>query len=347
MKLKKILKIVLLDILGYAVFMGIFLLFFYLIPYELESEGTVVGDISAVEDSKFEFKSDNDMVLEDHRKPSNKPNKDDGRGTHYDHLGTKDVETDNEEVKAIISTDISSEIIGEFENDNAIITVYKKELFEGNDKITYYVADVQVSSLTYFKTALAKDKYGINIKDDPMDMVEDNDAILAITGDNYSNNQSGIVVRNGILYRDTGNDADVCVLFVDGSMKTYSSDEFDAEEVWAEGVWQAWCFGPSLLDENGNILSNFTSTTYLSDKHPRVALGYVEPGHYVFMVVDGRDEGYSCGVTLSELATLMYLENCVTAYNLDGGGSASMIFDGEFLNKATDREISDIIYVTP
>ena len=347
MKAKKILKIILFDILGYAVCMGIFLLFFYLVPYELESDGKVVGDVSAVENSEFKFTTNKDMVQEDHRTSSNSHDKDAGRGTHYDHLGTKDVETDNEEVKDILSTDISSETIGNFENDNTIISVYKKELFEGDDKITYYVADVQVRSLTYLKTALANDKYGINIKEDPMDIAEDNDAILAITGDNYSNNESGIVVRNGVLYRDDGNDADVCVLFVDGTLKAYSSEEFDAEEIWAEGVWQAWCFGPSLLDENGNILSNFTSTTYLSDKHPRVALGYIEPGHYIFMVVDGRDEGYSCGVTLSELATLMYLENCTTAYNLDGGGSASMIFDGEFLNKATDREISDIIYVTP
>lgn len=129
-------------------------------------------------------------------------------------------------------------------------------------------------------------------------------------------------------------------------MKTYTAEEFDAEEIWAEGVWQAWCFGPGLLDEDGSILSDFVSTTYLSERHPRVALGYIAPGHYIMMVVDGRAEGYSRGVSLSELAALMSLENCVTAFNLDGGGSASMVFDGKYINRSESRDISDIIYVT-
>ncbi len=347
MKLKKILKLIILDVLGYALGMGIFLAFFYLIPQELESDGTIVGDASAVEDSEFSFSTDADLETDDKRVNSNSDDKDAGRGTHYDHLGTKDVETDNEEVEYIFNTDINVETLKEYENDNVIINVYKKDFGSGNDKITYYVADVKVRNLTYFKTALAQNKYGNNIKDDTISIADDNDAILAITGDNYGNNESGIVVRNGVLYRDDGNDADVCVLFTDGTMKTYTSEEFDAEKIWAEGVWQAWCFGPGLLDEDGDILSDFVSTTYLSEEHPRSAIGYIEPGHYILMVVDGRDEGYSKGASLSELAAMMKLEGCVAAYNLDGGGSASMVFDGEYVNQATSREISDIIYVTP
>lgn len=344
---KKIIKSIIIDILGYLLGMGIFLLFFYLIPYELESEDKVVGDTSKIDDFEFTFISDEDFVLEDRRDPSNNNDRYNGHGAHYDHLGTKDVETDNEEINNILNAEISTETVHEYEDDNVIITVYKKEFNEGNDKVTYYVGDVQVRTLSHFNTALARDKYGVNIKDDIISMTYDNDAILAISGDNYSNNESGIVVRNGILYRDTENDADVCVLFVDGTMKTYSAEEFDSEEIWAEGVWQAWCFGPSLLGDDGDILTSFVSTSYLSDAHPRVALGYIQPGHYIFMVVDGRDEGYSRGVTLSELAALMYIENCITAFNLDGGGSASMVFDGEFVNHSTDREISDIIYITP
>lgn len=346
MNSKKILKYILFDLLGYAVCMGVFLLFFYLVPYELESEEKVVGNNEAIEENEFSFSTNNDLVQTDKR-PSDSNVKNPGRGEGYDHLGTKDVSVDYDEVTDILNEEIEEDVLEQYEDDNVIIEVTKKEFGNGDDKVTYYVADVRIRNLSHFTTALAKDKYGTNIKDESISMAEDNDAILAITGDSYGNNDTGIVVRNGVLYRDDENDADVCVLFTDGTMETYTADEFDADEVWSKGVWQAWCFGPGLLDGDGNILTDFVSTTYLSDEHPRSALGYIEPGHYIFMVVDGRDEGYSRGVSLTELATLMHLEGCVTAFNLDGGRSASMVFDGEYVNQASDREISDIICIVP
>lgn len=346
MKGKKILKYIVFDIIGYALCMGIFLLFFYLIPYELKSDEKNVGNNDEVFENEFSFSANQNMTQTDKR-PTHSNSKNPGRGEGYDHLGTKDFSADYDEIKDLLEAEILEESIGEYENDNVIINVSKKEFGEGDDKVTYYVADVQIRNLSHFTTALAKGKYGTNIKEEPIEMAEDNNAILAITGDSYGNNDTGIVVRNGVLYRDDKNDADVCVLFTDGTMKTYTSDEFDADTIWAEGVWQAWCFGPGLLDEDGNILTDFVSTTYLSGEHPRSAIGYIEPGHYIFTVVDGRDEGYSRGVTLSELATIMYMENCVVAFNLDGGRSASMSFNEEYVNKASDREISDIICITP
>ncbi len=46
----------------------------------------------------------------------------------------------------------------------------------------------------------------------------------------------------------------------------------------------------------------------------------IAPYHYVIVVADGREEGYSEGLTLEELSQLMYDLNCIDAYNLDGGG---------------------------
>ncbi|MDF2486836.1 MAG: hypothetical protein K0R46_3004, partial [Herbinix sp.] len=137
------------------------------------------------------------------------------------------------------------------------------------------------------------------------------------------------------------------VLFTDGTMKTYSPEEFDASEVIDQGAWQAWTFGPELLDGDGHILASFNTTSYLNSTNPRGAIGYVEPGHYKFVVVDGRDKGYSKGVTLSELAQIMVNEGSKTAYNLDGGKSAAMVYDGSYVNQPAQggRTISDIIYI--
>ena len=346
-KLKRILKIALFDIIGYVIAMGLFLAIFYLVPYELQSEEVVVADEQ--QSIKFNVPDSLESIIDEDKvtsSQSSKPNKNHSSNNgKYDHLGTEEIVFDDSEATDMARTEITVTNVAEYSSDDIYISVDKKEVGDGDDKVTYYVGHVYVSSLEYFRTALAQDKYGANIKDDVDDIAANNNAIFAITGDSYGNNTTGIVIRDGILYRDDENDADVCVLYLDGTMKTYTAAEFDEESVKAGNVWQAWCFGPALLDGEGDILEEFTTSSYLSKEHPRVAMGYVEPGHYVFMVVDGRDDGYSRGVTISELAVLMQREGCLAAFNLDGGGSATMYFDGEYINKSTGREISDIIYI--
>lgn len=374
-KVKRILKMFLFDVLGYVVAMGTFLAIFYLVPYDLEADGTVVGDSSdmAQFDVPVMFEGndvsgsadsdkDNDLTdISDNASNSSVDNSDgessnkrpgksnrnnnSSAGKSYDHLGTEEIEANESEAENMADANAAVTVIDEYYTDDVHMTIEQKVVGSGNDTITYYVADVYVSSLQYIRTALADGKYGTNIKQDVDDIASDNDAIFAVTGDSYGNNTTGIVIRDGVLYRDDENDADVCLLYTDGTMKTYTATEFDEESVKEDNVWQAWCFGPALLDGDGNVLSQFTTTSYLSEAHPRVAIGYVAPGHYVFVVVDGRDEGYSRGATLSELAAIMQKEGCLTAYNLDGGGSSSMLYDGEYVNKSTGRDISDIIYI--
>ena len=79
---------------------------------------------------------------------------------------------------------------------------------------------------------------------------------------------------------------------------------------------------------------------------PRSALGYYEPGHYCFVVVDGREKGHSVGMYLAELAQLFEDLGCTSAYNMDGGGSASLTFQGEYFSKPSEvRSIGDILLI--
>jgi exopolysaccharide biosynthesis protein len=270
----------------------------------------------------------------------------DSKKINYGNNGTMDIASDISSSKVNSLDDVVTEV-NNFRDENIQFTTDKVELGSGSDKITYYVSDIYVTKVNYIKTAFATGEYGKNLRDSTADMADANDALLAISGDFYGNGETGIVIRNGILYRSVIDDADICVLFTDGTMKTYSPEEFNAEEVVEQGAWQAWTFGPQLLDGKGNILASFNSTTYLNSTNPRCAIGYIEPGHYVFVVVDGRDEGYSMGVTLSELAQIMVKAGCVTAYNLDGGKSAAMVFDGSYVNQPSQggRTVSDIVYI--
>lgn len=232
-----------------------------------------------------------------------------------------------------------------YRSKNITIDVTTHTVGEGNNKNTYYLADIYVRSIECFRTAFAKDKFGRGLNEPLLDISKRNNALLAISGDYYGLHNNGPVIRNGVLYRSRPSNADVCVLYRDGTMKTFAGRSFNAEAAMQDGAWQSWSFGPTLLDENGKASTSFNST--LTTAHPRCAIGYYEPGHYAFVLVDGRQDNYSEGMTLSELAQLFESLGCKVAYNLDGGRSAQMAFNQALVNQPylDGRNISDILYI--
>ena len=240
---------------------------------------------------------------------------------------------------AFPSADTGANALYSYQTDTVKIAITRVS----KNSVTYFVADIYVKNIDALKTAFAKGKYGRNIYDFPLATAHENRAAFAVTGDYYSARSQGVVVRNGTLYRDVPN-TDVCVLYRDGELKTYDSANFNLNEAVARGIWQAWSFGPPLLDENGGKLSEFNST--LTDRHPRSAIGCYAPGHYCFVVVDGRQKNYSIGMRLTELSALFESLGCKQAYNLDGGATAVMIFQGSVINQPYKggRESGDIVY---
>ena len=215
--------------------------------------------------------------------------------------------------------------------------------------VVYYVADVLVSSAEYLKTALAEDTYGKNITAPTSEIASAHDAIFAINGDYYGFRDEGYVLRNGQMLRSIANGTDTEALVIDanGNLSIVYEAEVSAETLQSQGVQQILSFGPALIIDGERVTRN--TKNGLRD-NPRTAIGQVEEGHYVFVVVDGRTSE-SDGVTLEELGNIMLKYNCQTAYNLDGGGTATMWFNGEVINNPTDgkndgeRNVSDIVYI--
>jgi exopolysaccharide biosynthesis protein len=209
------------------------------------------------------------------------------------------------------------------------------------DGVTYYVADIYIAELKYFKTALASGKYSDGNGDHAYKIAAKVGAIVAINGDNSPRNK-GPVVRNGKLYPEKAS-RDVGVLYNDGTFKTYSPEDFDIEKLKTVGAWQAWTFGPMLL-KDGQPMETFNSKE--NPLNPRTAIGYYEPGHYCFVVVDGRQTD-SKGMTTKDLSKLFYSLKCKAAFNLDGGQSAEMAFMGKLYNTpfGGGRAINDIVYI--
>ena len=210
------------------------------------------------------------------------------------------------------------------------------------ENLTYFFAEIYVADIQYFKTAFAKQADVMGERERTLAVATENNAILAINGDLCIDN-SGPVVRNGQLYRDEVY-ADALVMNNDGSMQTFSADQLDMNAIKTNGAWQVWTFGPMLL-KDGQPMTEFNST--LKKANPRTAVGYYEPGHYCFLVVDGRQSGYSKGMTLQELSQFFYDQGCTVAFNLDGGQSSEMVFLGNVVNQPYDggRSASDILYI--
>lgn len=246
---------------------------------------------------------------------------------------------------ALVTTDNagSSET---YEDENVKIT-YTRYTTNGT---TIHVADVQLSSAEYLKTAFAEDTYGKNVTEATSAIAEAHDAILAINGDYYGVQEKGYVIRNGIVYRDQAGESQVLCIYADGSMKIVDPSTVTAQELVDQGVWQAFSFGPGLV-ENGEISVSLDSEVGRAKaSNPRTAIGIIDDLHYVFVVSDGRTDD-SEGLSLYELASFMDQLGVQTAYNLDGGGSSTMVFQNQIINNPTggfgdrEREVSDIVYI--
>lgn len=207
-----------------------------------------------------------------------------------------------------------------------------------------YVCDIYVKDIANLSVGFADGKYGKGLRDWVKNIAAENNAIVAINGDYYGARSTGVVIRNGVLYRDDYSDEDVCVLYWDGTMEAYSPGDFDVDEAMARGAYQAWSFGPMLLDGAGTPLKSFNTT--VGAHNPRTVIGYYEPGHYCFVVVDGRSST-SAGMTSTELAAFMSQLGCVQAYNLDGGQTSVMVWGDKVVSKPYKggRKTSDIIMI--
>ena len=215
-----------------------------------------------------------------------------------------------------------------------------------------YVADIQLASPEYLKTALADNAYGKNLTEKTSVMARSAGAILAINGDYYGVQESGYVLRNGVLYRDTQvSGKEDLVIFADGSFRIIREDEISAQSLLEAGAEQILSFGPALV-ENGEVsVEKGQEVSRAKSSNPRTAIGIVGENHYVFVVSDGRTSD-SQGLSLYELAEFMQSLGVTTAYNLDGGGSSTLYFNGQVVNQPTtngkkiqERSVSDIVCI--
>ena len=218
-----------------------------------------------------------------------------------------------------------------------------------------YIADVRITDPSLIQTALADNAFGRNLTEPTSVIAERNNAIFAVNGDYYGFRSKGYVMRNGYLYRtvpakDPGQED--LAIYEDGSLRIIREADMTAEEMKGSGARDIFSFGPGLVMDGEITVSEDDEVERAQVTNPRTAIGLLSPLHYLFVVSDGRTDE-STGLSLYELAVLMKDLGCKTAYNLDGGGSSTMWFNGRVLNNPTtfgdkiaERSVSDIVFIS-
>lgn len=210
--------------------------------------------------------------------------------------------------------------------------------------MTYFVAHIRMRDVDSFRPVFSNAaNTGGGPKQMPWKVARMNRAVLLITGDNIiydEKERKGILIRNGWTYHE-GQASDTMALYPDMSMRVFDRKTVTAQELLEAGVLNSYGFMYDPILVRDGVIETSTAKSAIKGNNPRTALGMVEPGHFVAIVVDGRQTKvkvngetvpYSAGATMTELAQLMIDEGCSVAYNLDGGISACMVFMGEQIN---------------
>lgn len=236
-----------------------------------------------------------------------------------------------------------------YEDDSKAISI---ETYERNST-QIHVATVTIKGDASIKTALADQTYGRNVKAKTSTTAQSVNAVLAVNGDYYGARDAGYVIRNGQLLRSDSQDANQedLVVYRDGSFEIIREGDITAHELLNKGAVQVLSFGPALIENSQVAVDSADEVGKAMASNPRTAIGIIDDKHYVLVVSDGRTDE-SKGLSLKELADFMKELKVTTAYNLDGGGSSTMYFNGQIINKPTtnghnieEREVSDIVYL--
>ena len=236
-----------------------------------------------------------------------------------------------------------------YEDDTKAISI---ETYERNST-QIHVATVTIKGDASIKTALADETYGRNVKAKTSTTAQSVNAVLAVNGDYYGARDAGYVIRNGQLLRSDSQDANQedLVIYQDGSFEIIREGDITAQELLNKGAVQVLSFGPALIENSQVAVDSADEVGKAMASNPRTAIGIIDDKHYVLVVSDGRTDE-SKGLSLKELADFMKELKVTTAYNLDGGGSSTMYFNGQIINKPTtnghnieEREVSDIVYL--
>lgn len=234
-----------------------------------------------------------------------------------------------------------------YQDDSIIVELEQKRVFDSD----VYVAYVKIATPSQLRTAIAGKKMSSDNTNQTTRILLNYNGIVGINGDYFAKTKAGYIVRMGESYREkTSKNMDLLLIDELGDFhilirgheeQKEALKAFEAEHTITNGFF----FGPALVIDGQiqEIPEGYQFDPF--SPNPRAAIGQIAPLTYVLVAINGRSDA-SKGVTMSQLAQIMADLGCQQAYNLDGGNSATLAFNGQVYNDKpqAERGVQDIIY---
>lgn len=167
---------------------------------------------------------------------------------------------------------------------------------------------------------------------DTANYVEHYNAVVGVNADFYNMTTgapSGALVMEGVEYHGVASENFFAIL-KDGTAMIGSSSDYAA---YKDQIQEAVGGSVYLVKDGKSVVTS--AADYYNSRHSRTCVGITAEGKVVLMVLDGRQEPFSAGGSAEELAQIMLDAGCVTAINLDGGGSTTFVAKQEGSNTLT------------
>ena len=213
------------------------------------------------------------------------------------------------------------------------------------------VAEIKIADGSQIRRKLSEDTYGSSVQSYASKLAESANAVVAMNADFYGFRQIGVTVYQRQLFRFSPDRLDNCFINSKGDMLFMKAgsiaDEAQMYQYIADNdVLYSLSFGPILVD-NGEL--QYCSSYPIGEidrEYSRAGLGMVDELHYVYMTVN-HCNGQNPRCNVNEFAEIMYSKGCYKAYNLDGGQTSEIVFNGQpvnYIDFGAERTVTDIIY---
>lgn len=169
-----------------------------------------------------------------------------------------------------------------------------------------------------------------------------NGAVAAINGGGFHDPNGtgtgrlpyGFILHDGeyIIGKDVGPDEDVDFVGFSKAGNLIAGN-YDKTELGDMNAMEGITFGPPLIVDGKKMITEGDGGWGVG---PRTAIGQRKDGTVLFLVIDGRQPGYSLGATLRDVQDVLYEKGAYIAANLDGGSSSTLYLNGKVVNKPAD-----------
>lgn len=157
--------------------------------------------------------------------------------------------------------------------------------------------------------------------EDAANYIENFNVVVATNADGYNmstGEPGGLLVMGGVEWHPVDGDGFFAIL-KDGTAMIGTKADYD---IYKDEIQEAiGGFGATLVKDGEIVVGK--NANHVNTRASRTAIGITASGAVVMMVLDGRQEPFSCGGSMEEIAQIMYEAGCVHAINLDGGGSTT------------------------